>query len=44
MDRINVGIIGCGFIARQKYVSGIRKFDFLNLVACADSDLMLRDK
>jgi predicted dehydrogenase len=36
MEKINVGIIGCGFIARHKYVSGIRMFDFLNLVACAD--------
>ncbi|MBT4512335.1 MAG: Gfo/Idh/MocA family oxidoreductase [Chloroflexi bacterium] len=36
MKEINVGIIGCGFIAREKYVSGIRKFDFLKLIACAD--------
>ena len=36
MKKVDVGIIGCGFIARQKYVSGIRMFDFLNLVACAD--------
>jgi predicted dehydrogenase len=36
MKTVKVGLIGCGFIARQKYVYGIRKFDFLDLVACAD--------
>ncbi len=36
MKKVNVGIIGCGDIARKAYVSGVRKFDILNLVACAD--------
>jgi len=36
MKKVNVGIIGCGDIARKAYVSGIRKFAILNLVACAD--------
>ena len=37
MKQVNVGIIGCGDIARKAYVSGVRKFPILNLVACADS-------
>jgi len=36
MKRVNVGIIGCGDIARKAYVSGVRMFKVLNLVACAD--------
>jgi predicted dehydrogenase len=31
-----VGIIGCGNIARKAYVPGVRKFEILNLIACAD--------
>ena len=37
-DTINVGIIGCGNIMAQ-YVKGIRMFDVLNLIACADLDV-----
>jgi predicted dehydrogenase len=36
MDKVNVGIIGCGDIARKAYVPGVRKFEILNLKACAD--------
>lgn len=36
MDRqVKVGIIGCGNISRQ-YVQGCRKFEILEVVACAD--------
>ena len=37
-EKMKVGIIGCGNIARGAYVNGIRNFDFLDLTACADSD------
>lgn len=36
MNTVNVGIIGCGDIARKAYVPGVRKFEILNLTACAD--------
>ncbi len=36
MDKVNIGIIGCGDIARKAYVPGVRKFEILNLAACAD--------
>lgn len=35
---MNIGIIGCGDIARKAYVPACRKFSFLNVVACADVD------
>jgi len=35
-DKMKVGIIGCGSIARNAYVKGIRNWDFLDLSACAD--------
>lgn len=35
--RVNVGIVGCGNIS-DAYFTGARKFDVLNLVACADLD------
>ncbi|MCA9964568.1 MAG: Gfo/Idh/MocA family oxidoreductase, partial [Anaerolineales bacterium] len=33
--KVKVGIIGCGNIS-PRYVDGCRKFDILDLVACAD--------
>jgi predicted dehydrogenase len=39
MDNVNVGIIGCGDIARKAYVPGVRKFEILNLAACADINM-----
>ena len=38
MEKVKVGIIGCGNISSQ-YVKGCRKYDILELVACADLDL-----
>lgn len=38
MDRVKVGIIGCGNISKA-YCTGIAKFPILNLVACADIDI-----
>ncbi len=38
MEKINVGIIGCGNILPQ-YVKGCRAFNILNLVACTDVDM-----
>src|SRR5450631_805827 len=35
--KVNVGIIGCGNIS-DAYFNGSKKFDILNLVACADLD------
>jgi predicted dehydrogenase len=37
---VNVGVIGCGNIFAQ-YVTGIRKYPVLNLVACADLSMDL---
>jgi predicted dehydrogenase len=37
MEKINVGIIGCGNISTQ-YVKACRSFHILNLAACADLD------
>lgn len=34
---MNVGILGCGHVSDQ-YFEGISRFDFLNVVACADLD------
>ncbi len=36
MDKVKIGIIGCGDIADNAYVTGCRQFDILDLVACAD--------
>ncbi|MDO7905958.1 Gfo/Idh/MocA family oxidoreductase [Paenibacillus sp. JX-17] len=38
MDRVKVGIIGCGKIS-SIYMENCQKFDILELVACADMDL-----
>src|ERR1041385_7309074 len=38
MEKINVGIVGCGNILTQ-YVRGCRAFDILNVEACADIDM-----
>ncbi|MGB0386225.1 MAG: Gfo/Idh/MocA family protein [Ardenticatenaceae bacterium] len=38
MEKVKVGIIGCGNIS-GRYVEGCRKYDILDLVACADLDL-----
>ena len=35
--KVNVGIVGCGNIS-DAYFNGSKKFDILNLVACADLD------
>ena len=37
-SRIRVGIVGCGKIAEQ-YFPGCRRYDVLDVVACADLDL-----
>ncbi len=39
MHRVRVGIIGCGDIARRAYVPSVRRFEVLDLVACADINL-----
>ena len=38
MSKLNVGIIGCGDIARKAYGPNLRKFKMLELIACADLD------
>lgn len=38
MEKVNVGIIGCGTISPIYFEAG-KKFDILNIVACADIDL-----
>ena len=35
--QIDVGIIGCGKISQAYFDSG-KKFDFINIAACADLD------
>ena len=37
MNRVKVGVIGCGNILKQ-YVKGCRSFEILDLVGCADID------
>ena len=37
LRKVNVGIIGCGNIS-DAYFTGSKKYDILNLVACADLD------
>jgi len=37
LRKVNVGIVGCGNIS-DAYFNGSKKFDILNLVACADLD------
>ncbi|MFP4501943.1 MAG: Gfo/Idh/MocA family protein [Candidatus Hydrogenedentota bacterium] len=44
MDRVNVGIVGCGNISDIYFKAG-KRFDNLNIVACADLDVeRCRDK
>ncbi len=38
MDKVKVGIIGCGKIS-SIYMENCQKFEVLDLVACADLDL-----
>ena len=38
MEKVKVGIIGCGNISNQ-YVEGCGRFEILDLMACADIDL-----
>ncbi|MBI4977487.1 MAG: Gfo/Idh/MocA family oxidoreductase [Spirochaetes bacterium] len=38
MDKVRVGIIGCGNICKKAYVPGLRKCEAVELVACADLD------
>lgn len=35
---MNIGLVGCGDIARKAYVPACRRFGFLRLAACADID------
>lgn len=44
MKPVQVGIIGCGDIARKAYVPGVRKFELLHLAACADLNLAAAQK
>jgi len=39
LSPVKIGIIGCGDIARRRYVSGVRQFPVLDLIACADLDM-----
>lgn len=39
MDKVKVGIIGCGKIS-SIYMENCQKFEILDLVACADLDLV----
>ncbi|MCC7407830.1 MAG: Gfo/Idh/MocA family oxidoreductase [Phycisphaeraceae bacterium] len=40
MEKVRLGIVGCGMIS-SRYVQGMKKFEALEVVACADLDMSL---